>query len=88
MTRLDPMHPGEVLTEEFLQGEEIGALAAGLPWPRDDLAAFAEGKAAVTPPLAAKLAERYGTTSELWLNLQAEYDRRTAQRLTHDDGRQ
>jgi len=72
----DPVHPGEVLVEEFLK--ELGvsqhklALAIGVP-PRR-INEIVHGKRRVTADTALRLAKFFGTTPGFWLNLQTMYD--------------
>ncbi len=74
--RWDPVHPGEVLMEEFLK--ELGvsqhklALAIGVP-PRR-INEIVHGKRRVTADTALRLAKFFGTTPGFWLNLQTMYD--------------
>lgn len=76
MTRIDPIHPGEVLSEEFLLPLEISqnrlAVAIGVP-PRR-INEIVHGKRRVTADTALRLARYFGTTDRFWLNLQVRYD--------------
>lgn len=74
--RLAPVHPGEVLQEEFM--EPLGltqyrvAKATGVPARR--INEIVHRKRAVTADTALRLARLFGTTAEFWMNLQALYD--------------
>jgi addiction module HigA family antidote len=83
MTRkLKPMHPGEVLREEFLEPLELsaGALAKACGLPRTRIERIATEQSGVTADTALRLAKALGTTAELWLNLQTDYDVQVAKR--------
>ena len=69
-------HPGEVLTEEFLQplGMSVNALAIALRVPATRIGAIVKGDRAVTADTALRLARFFGTSPEFWMNLQAMYD--------------
>ncbi len=71
-----PTHPGEILREEFLVplGLTQVALAGHLGIPLQRVNELIRGKRGVTPETAWLLSQAFGTTPELWLNLQASYD--------------
>lgn len=75
-TAKNPFHPGEILLEEFLvpAGVTQAAFAEKIGWSRSRLSEFIHGKRGVTADAAIDLAEALGTTSKLWMNLQATYD--------------
>jgi addiction module HigA family antidote len=72
----NPIHPGEILLEEFLNpaGVTQAAFAARIGWTRARLNEFIRGKRGVTAETALDLAEELGTTAKLWMNLQATWD--------------
>ena len=72
----NPIHPGEMLLEEFLRpaGETQAAFAKRIGWTRARLNEFIRGKRGVTAAAALDLAEALGTSSKLWMNLQATWD--------------
>ena len=80
--RLPPMHPGEVLREEFLVPLKLsaGALARKMDVPRTRIERIAEEKTGVTADTALRLSKALGTTPQLWLNLQIDYDLQMALR--------
>jgi addiction module HigA family antidote len=80
--KLPPMHPGEVLREEFLEpfGLSAGALAKKMAVPRTRVERIAEQKFGISADTALRLAKALGTTPELWLNLQTNYDLQVAHR--------
>ena len=74
--RLPPLHPGEVLREEFLEpkGMSAYALAKALRVPLNRITAILAGERAVSADTALRLAGFFGTTPEFWINLQGAYD--------------
>ena len=78
--KLPPMHPGEVLREEFLVplGLSAGALARACGVPRTRIERIANEETAITADTALRLGKALGTSAQLWLNLQNEFDMRTA----------
>lgn len=79
MAAIAPIHPGEVLAEEFLAPLEISqnrlAVAIGVP-PRR-INEIVHGKRRITANTALRLARYFGTTDRFWLNLQTRYDLET-----------
>ncbi|WP_322509958.1 HigA family addiction module antitoxin [Anaerolinea sp.] len=73
---LSPIHPGEILLEEFLKplGISQNALARALRVPPDRINAIVQGKRSITADTALRLARAFGTTPQFWLNLQSRYD--------------
>jgi addiction module HigA family antidote len=73
-----PVHPGEVLREEFLLplGMSAHALAMALKVPAPRISEIVRERRAVTPDTALRLARYFGTTPHFWLNLQSAYDLR------------
>ena len=74
--KLKPMHPGEVLREEFLipLAMSAGALAKVCGLPRTRIERIASEQTGITADTALRLAKALDTTPELWLNLQTDYD--------------
>jgi antitoxin HigA-1 len=81
----NPIHPGEMLLEEFLTpaGETQAAFAGRIGWTRARLNEFIRGKRGVTAAAALDLAEVLGTTSKLWMNLQATWDLNVESKRRH-----
>lgn len=79
---LDPIHPGEILLEEFMKpmGLSINRLARDIVVPPGRISAIVNGKRSITADTALRLSKYFGVSSELWLGLQAEYDLRITQR--------
>jgi len=74
--RLPPIHPGEVLLEDFLVplGLTQYALARGLSVPPRRINEIVHGKRAITADTALRLGRFFGTSERFWLNLQTIYD--------------
>lgn len=84
MTRnkMRPIHPGEILREEFLMPLEMTAhaLSQAIRVPATRMNDIVNGKRGVTADTALRLARYFGNSPEFWLNLQAAYDLRAAER--------
>ena len=78
--KLPPLHPGEVLREEFLVPLKMsaGALAKACGVPRTRIERLAGEQIGITADTALRLSKALGTTPELWLNLQNSFDVKTA----------
>jgi antitoxin HigA-1 len=74
--KLAPIHPGEVLQEEFLKplGLSQYRLAKDVSVPARRVNEIVLGKRSVTADTALRLARYFGTTERFWLNLQTRYD--------------
>jgi addiction module HigA family antidote len=74
--RLPPVHPGEILLEEFLAPMGISQyrLAKDLKVPPRRINEIVHGARAVSADTALRLARYFGTSERFWLNLQAQYD--------------
>jgi addiction module HigA family antidote len=74
--KLKPIHPGEVLLEDFLQPMELSQyrLAKDISVPPRRINEIVHGKRSVTADTALRLARYFGTTERFWLNLQTRYD--------------
>jgi len=75
-----PIHPGEVLREEFMipLGLSANALALALRVPTPRINDIARERRAVTADTALRLARYFGTSAEFWLGLQSDFDMKTA----------
>jgi addiction module HigA family antidote len=82
--RLDPVHPGEILREEFLEpfGVSQNRLARDLDVPVSRIAGIVKGSRTITADTALRLGKYFGTSPEFWLRLQYQYDLRVAERTT------
>lgn len=84
---LEPIPPGEILLEEFLRplGISQNRLARDLDVNVARVSEIVKGKRSITADTALRLAKYFGTTPELWLNLQRDYDLRVARREVWPD---
>jgi addiction module HigA family antidote len=74
--KLPPVHPGEVLLEEFLKPLDISQyrLAKSMSVPPRRVNEIVLGKRSVSADTALRLGRYFGTSEEFWLNLQTQYD--------------
>ncbi len=74
--RLAPVHPGEILWEEFMKPLKISQNRLGreLQVPPRRINEIVHGKRAITADTALRLSRFFGNTAEFWLGLQADYD--------------
>jgi antitoxin HigA-1 len=84
---LAPVHPGEILREEYLKQLDLSpyALAADLHVPRTRIERLVREETALTPDTALRLARYFGTTPDFWLAIQARYDLETVQQDTGEE---
>lgn len=77
---LRPVHPGEILRDELEElGMSANALAQALDVPANRISDILRGRRGVSADTALRLAEFFGTTALLWLNLQSMYELRSAE---------
>jgi antitoxin HigA-1 len=76
MERLANIHPGEILSEEFLRPLNITAykLSKDTDIPQTRISQIIKGKRRITADTALRLASYFGTTAKFWLGLQNDYD--------------
>ena len=74
--KLAPVHPGEVLREEFLVPLNLSAYAAAraIDVPRTRIERLSREETPVTADTALRLAKYFGTTAAFWMGLQAQHD--------------
>lgn len=79
-----PVHPGEVLREDYLVplGMSVHALASALRVPATRLHEILKERRSISADTALRLARYFGGDAQSWMNLQAMYDLRTAERST------
>src|SRR3990167_1642154 len=79
---LKPIHPGEILLEEFMRPMDISInrLAREIHVSPGRISAIVNGKRAITADTALRLSRYLGTSSDLWIGLQGEFDLRVAKR--------
>lgn len=74
--RMPPVHPGEILSEDFLKPMALSqtqlALATGMPQSR--VQAIVAGRRSITADTAIRLAAFFGNTPQFWLNCQTSYE--------------
>lgn len=74
--KMRPIHPGEILREEFLAplGMSAHALAMELRVPAPRINDIVRERRAISPDTALRLSRFFGTTAQFWLNLQSSFD--------------
>jgi addiction module HigA family antidote len=89
--KLPPVHPGEILHEEFLKPLGISQyrVAKDITVPPRRINEIVHGTRAITADTALRLARYFGTTDRFWMNLQTRYDLEVARdrlgaRLEHE----
>lgn len=76
-----PVHPGEILREDYLKpmGMSVQAAALALDIPSPDLIEIMEGRRSVMPDTALRLERYFGSEAQGWLNLQHAHDLRSTE---------
>jgi addiction module HigA family antidote len=79
--RIPVPHPGEILSQDYLEPMRISQnqLARSMRVPANRIHAIVNGKRAITAETALRLGQALGTSAELWLGLQMDYDLRKAE---------
>ena len=79
--KLSPIHPGEILREEFLKPMALTpyALAAAISVPRTRIERLAREETPVTADTALRLGKYFGTSAAFWMNMQAQFDLETTE---------
>jgi len=79
MADMAPIHPGEILREEFLVPLKLSvyALAKALGVPQTRMAEIVHGRRAITADTAIRLGRFFKTSPEMWMNIQARFDLET-----------
>lgn len=80
--RLPPLHPGEMLREEFLLPLALSpyALAKAIGVPRTRIERLVREETAITADTALRLGRYFNMTPQFWMNLQTRYELETAER--------
>jgi addiction module HigA family antidote len=80
--QLSPVHPGEILWEDFLKPMQINplTLANHLHLSPREINQILQGQRAITAEIALRLARFFGTSEDVWMNLQSYYDLEMAKR--------
>ncbi len=86
MTRLDPVHPGEVLKHDFMVplGLSDAGLARAIGVTATRINEIVRGRRGITAETALRLARYFGTDPYSWMNLQARYELALAERAVAD----
>lgn len=89
VNRMRPVHPGEILREEFLRplGLSVNALAGELRVPATRIHEIVNERRGITADTAVRLARYFDTSPEVWLNLQTAYDLKTLPTLAEIERR-
>ncbi len=76
MERLENIHPGEILMEEFLRPMKISAykLSKDIDIPQTRISQIVKGKRRITADTALRLSSYFGNSAKFWLGLQNDYD--------------
>jgi addiction module HigA family antidote len=84
---LDPITPGEILREDFMEPLDISInqLARDLSVPPNRISEIVNGKRAITADTALRLQRYFGIEAQFWLNLQNEFDLRMMKRKIWSD---
>lgn len=79
---LEPIHPGEILLEDFMKPMDISInrLARDIAVPPGRISDIVNGRRAITADTALRLGKYFGVSPEVWVGLQGDYDLRVAQR--------
>lgn len=73
--RLPPIHPGEILADVLQESSlTVNALAMALRVPANRIGAIVKGQRGITADTALRLARYFGTSAQMWVNLQSKYD--------------
>lgn len=73
--RLQPIHPGEVLLDILNEaGLTVNALALALRVPANRIGGIVKGQRGITADTALRLGRYFGTSAQMWMNLQAKYE--------------
>jgi addiction module HigA family antidote len=83
---IEPIHPGEILMEDFIEGFGItqNKLAVSIGVPPRRINEIVHGKRGITADTAIRLARYFGTSEEFWMNLQSHYELRIERRVLHE----
>jgi len=73
--RLPPIHPGDVLQDLLNEaGLTVNALALALRVPANRIGGIVKGQRGITADTALRLSRYFGTSAQMWMNLQAKYE--------------
>ena len=85
MLMKNPPHPGRIVRQECIEplGLTVTEVAAGLGVKRQTLNNLLNGKAGISPEMAIRLSKAFGSSPEVWLGLQMQYDLAQANKKAH-----
>ena len=79
-TKLRPIHPGELIRDELEERKiSLNGLALSLRVPMNRISAIVNGKRSITADTALRFARYFGTSAQMWMNLQTAYDLEVAE---------
>ena len=83
---IEPIHPGEILMEDFIDGFGItqNKLAVSIGVPPRRINEIVHGKRGITADTVIRLARYFGTSEEFWMNLQSNYELRLERRALRE----
>ena len=83
---IEPIHPGEILMEDFIEGFGItqNKLAVSIGVPPRRINEIVHGKRGITADTAIRLARYFSTSEEFWMNLQTTYELRLQRRALRE----
>ena len=86
-TQLEPIHPGEILRDDFMVplGISINRLAREIAVPPGRISEIVNGRRGISADTSLRLARFFSVSAELWIGLQAEYDLRVARQQSADE---
>jgi len=78
--KLPPIHPGEILLEDFMKplGLSSNRLARDIDVPANRISEIVAGRRSISADTALRLSKYFGTSAEVWMGLQKDYDLRVA----------
>lgn len=81
-----PIHPGEILLEDFLKPMDLSqyAIAKSIGVPARRINEIAHGKRSITADTALRLGRFFGMEAQFWMNLQSRYDLEVAKEMLSD----
>ena len=85
---MPPVHPGQIIKSQCLDpiGLSVTQAAEGLGIARSTLSKVINERAAISPEMAVKLSEAFGTTAGIWIRMQATYDTWNAEKTVSREG--
>lgn len=87
---MTPVHPGEILSEDFLapRGISHAAIATGLNMPEQEIDEIVQGKRRIDAETALRLAQYFSNSAQFWFGMQMQYELDTAYAMNGEKIRQ